>query len=77
MTKTVHKLWQLYPGSRLHCDITPTGLDTYRVALSLIVGDDHVVGNIEHYGGGNLNELKDAALDRLFHKLTSVTEHHG
>jgi len=63
--KQTDKLWKAYPGSHLHCDVTLSGQNSYRVVMSLIDSDGKPIESIEHYGSGDLNTLKEAALAKL------------
>jgi hypothetical protein len=68
-TKALETLWQWYPESHLHCDVTLAGQDSYRIVMALVDKSGEVVVNIDYYGSGNLNNLKNLAAERLAEKL--------
>ena len=71
-TKTLETLWQWYPESHLHCDVTLAGENSYRIVTSLIDREGEVVTSIDYYGSGNLDDLKNLAAERLVDKLQHI-----
>jgi hypothetical protein len=61
-------IWQAFPGSHLHCDVTSAGINAYQIVMS-VWDDDQEIKEIFHYGSGDLEKLKDEALDRLIAAL--------
>ena len=72
MTKTAQKLWTAYPGWHLHCEVTAAGVNAYQIVVSLHDQNNQVVASIEHFGSGNLAQLKDEALNRLYEELNEI-----
>jgi hypothetical protein len=68
-TKTLETLWQWYPDSHLHCDVTLAGENSYRIVMALVDNNGEVVESIDYYGNGNLDNLKNLAAERLAEKL--------
>ncbi len=69
VAKSAEKLWTMYPGSHLHCEVTKSGLHTYRISMTLFDQTEEQVASIEHYGSGDLPKLKEAAFERLVGSL--------
>ena len=73
-TKTLEKLWEQFPGSHLHCDVTGAGQDSYRIVVSLVDNMGEVVASVDFYGSGNLDTLKEQAFASLTQKLQQATQ---
>jgi hypothetical protein len=71
-TKTLETLWQWYPESHLHCDVTLAGENSYQIVMSLIDREGEVVTSIDYYGSGDLDNLKNLAAERLVDKLQHI-----
>jgi hypothetical protein len=71
-TKILETLWQWYPESHLHCDVTLAGQDSYRIVMALIDHEGEVVTSIDYYGSGNLDNLKNLAAECLVEKLQNM-----
>jgi hypothetical protein len=71
-TKMLEAIWQWYPDSHLHCDVTLAGEDSYRIVMALIDNSGDVVASVDYYGTGNLDTLKNHAAERLAEKLQNV-----
>ena len=69
-SKPSEQIWQTFPGSHLHCDVTASGLRTYRIVMSLLDSDGGEIAKIEHYGTGDLAALKNEALVRLVDEIS-------
>jgi hypothetical protein len=72
-TKALEALWQWYPDSHLHCDVTLAGQDSYRIVMALVDNNGEVIESIDYYGNGNLDNLKKLAAERLAEKLQPFT----
>lgn len=73
-TKLLQNLWRDYPRSRLHCDVTRAGLNSFQVVVSLIGSDDEVICSITHYGSGQLETIKEEAFKKLVDALKERVE---
>jgi hypothetical protein len=67
--KLLESLWELYPESHIHCDVTNAGQDAYRIVVSLIDSTGEVIGSTDYYGNGELDVLKERAFERLAMEL--------
>jgi hypothetical protein len=63
--KMMEKLLELYPGWRLHCEVTPAGVRSYRIHMTLIDGDGNTINAVEHIASGSLADLKAEATQQL------------
>ena len=64
-TKSLERLWKAFPESHVHCDVTKAGIDSYRIVASLISQDGNTIREVEHYGSGHLDTLKEQVFERL------------
>lgn len=71
--KFLENLWKEFPESHLHCDVTLAGLHTYRIVASLISSVGKTLASVEHYGSGELDELKEQAYQLLADELKKKT----
>jgi len=71
-TKKLEQLWQQFPESHLHCDVTRSGLHSYGLVASLINHNGDVIAQVEHYGSGDLDILKEQAFRLLAVELDNV-----
>lgn len=67
--KTIERLWQEYPESHLHCDVTKAGLHTYSIVASLILSGGETLASVEYVGSGELETLKARAYELLASEL--------
>lgn len=74
VAKPAEKLWKMYPGSHLHCEVVKSGTSSYQIQMTLINTEGATIGSVEHYGAGDLFSLKNAALVRLISELEPVQE---
>jgi len=72
--KVIENLWKAYPESHLHCDVTMAGLHTYRIVASLISREGEALAVVEHYGSGELNDLKEQAYQLLAAELEKIVD---
>jgi len=73
-SKKLENLWAAYPKSHLHCDVTIAGHNSYRIVVSLIDNMGEVVAEVDYYGSGHLDPLKEEAFARLAEKLQQVAK---
>jgi hypothetical protein len=73
-SKTLEKIWQTYPESHLHCDVTMAGINTYCIIASLLSREGDVVATVEHYGSGYLDYLKEQAFNQLATEVLKLAE---
>jgi hypothetical protein len=64
-TKVAELLSKHYPGWRLHCDVTASGLKSYQIVVSLIDRHGNTIETVTHYGSKDINTLKEEAINSL------------
>lgn len=68
------ELWRVYPNCRLHVEVTEAGVNSYKVIVKLLDADRKLLHSLEHFGTGDLFELKHAAIQAMIHHaLTAPT----
>lgn len=72
--KVLEGIWEAFPESHLHCDVTIAGLDSYRVVASVISPDGDTIATVEHYGSGDLDGLKHEAFKRIAEQIRKEPE---
>lgn len=72
MTETIEELNKAYPGWHLHCEVAVAGTNSYKVVMSLTNADGDQIASVTHFGSGRLNDVKDAAFDRLYGMLNLI-----
>lgn len=65
MLKSAEKLWETYPRAKLHCEVTASGNNSYRIVMSLFTEDNSLIGTIEQSGTGDLSTLKETTFMHL------------
>lgn len=73
VSEKLEKMWEMYPESHLHCDVTGAGQNSYQIVVSLIDRMNEVVTKVDYYGSGNLDTLKELAFEQLAEELQQVT----
>lgn len=63
--KVLETFWLHHPGSQLHCDVTKSGRDTYRIVAALLDENGNLIAELAHIGSGELNALKEEAFEKL------------
>jgi hypothetical protein len=72
--KKLEQLWDTYPKSHLHCDVTVAGQNSYRIVASLITDAGEIVATVENYGSGDLDFLKEQTFNTLAEQLQQVSK---
>lgn len=70
--KSLDDLWRMYPASQLHCDVTSSGLNSYRVSISFLNSKGEVIVSIDHYGSDRLDRVKEQAIELLLREVQQI-----
>ena len=72
--KKLEQLWDMYPKSHLHCDVTVAGQNSYRIVASLVTEGGETIVTVENYGSGDLDTLKEQTFNTLAEQLQQVSK---
>ena len=68
------ELWKVSPKSRLHVEVAEAGVNTYEIVVSLLDADKKTIHRLEHFGSGDLFELKREAIETLVNRVLQTAK---
>jgi hypothetical protein len=71
-SKILEHLRLTSPTSHLHTDVTLAGQNSYRILAAIVGEHGEVLVSIDHYGSGDLEQLKEQAFQRLYQELDTL-----